>query len=138
MNNDLQPNALQSQILAAQDEINDAQTTAAQKSAHQARRGISSQLSAVIAVVSFVGLLIWQRDQLRWLVGPSPQTMRADLETLMAQAVQDVNAYHGRTGNWPERLPNPALAAVVNYQYHGNAHYTLSAQHGPITLEQHY
>lgn len=140
MNNDLQPNSLQSQILAAQGEINDAkQAAAAQKSARHARWGASPQIIAVIAMVSFVGVLVWQQHPLRyWLAGPSPQTMRADLETLMAQAVQDVNAYHDRTGNWPERLPNPALAALVNYQYHGNAHYTLSAKHGLITVVQRY
>ncbi|MDQ5911620.1 MAG: hypothetical protein QG599_3718, partial [Pseudomonadota bacterium] len=94
---------------------------------------------AVIAVVSFVGVLAWQQRPLRyWLLGPSPQTMRADLEMLMAQAAQDVNDYRDRTGNWPEQLPNPALAALVNYQYHGNARYTLSARYGQITLEQSY
>ena len=142
MNDDDQSKPLQSHVLAAQDEIREAKQIAADQDATRQKPGgwpAARNIVAVIALVGLVGALAWKHDELRyWTMGPSPQTLRADLEALMAEAAQDVNTYRDRMGSLPDELPNPALAQVVNYQRHGDAQYTLSGTLGRITLEQRY
>lgn len=143
MNSETQPKPLQLHVLDAQDEIKDAeQNVAAQQDTAGQKPGkwaTVRNIVAVIALVGLVGALAWKHDELRyWTLGPSPQTVRTDLETLMAQAAQDVNDYRTQTSKLPDELPNPALAMVVNYKRDGDARYTLSAAIGQITLQQSY
>jgi hypothetical protein len=142
MSDDIQPKPLHSQVLDAQDEIKDAQQNVAAQDDARRKPGswaAARNIVAVIALVGLVGALAWEQDELRyWVMGPSPQSLRTDLEALMAQAAQEVNDYRTQTGKLPDQLPNPALAMVVNYKRDGDAQYTLSAAIGQITLQQSY
>ncbi|MCC9000605.1 MAG: hypothetical protein LM522_14125 [Candidatus Contendobacter sp.] len=142
MNNETQSNPLQSHVLDAQDEVKDAQQNVAAQDAARKKPGFwpaARNIVAVIALIGLVGALAWKQDELRyWIVGPSPQTLRADLEAIMAEAAQDVNNYRIQTGKLPDQLPNPALTMVVNYKRDSDAQYTLSAAIGQIRIEQSY
>lgn len=141
MSND---NNLQSHITATQNEIHDAERIAAaqQKRRASARSALQTLILRVIAVIAVIGwaaVLFWQKDELRyWLAGPSIQTVRADLESLLAETAQEVDAYRERTGALPDQLPNPALANLVTYRLAGDDHYILKATLGPVTQEQSY
>jgi hypothetical protein len=72
---------------------------------------------AIVLAISFL-VLLDKRTLLFWF-GISDQTQLTEMTSALNAAKVAVEQAHGSTGEWPDRVPLPALASLVELQNPG-------------------
>lgn len=87
------------------------------------RRSIFKPVLSLIllAVIVYAGMSVYGR-----LAPPGPAKVTRDLESVVEQARAAIEASRKATGEYPDALPNAALASVVEYDHEKDT-YKLSA-----------
>jgi len=89
----------------------------------------------LVAIVVFSEMHITELEAVARIVLPSHAAKRkqAELEQLLEQARDALEASRDEDNGLPEALPHAALAAVVRYE-RNDAHYRLVASSGDVTV----
>ena len=120
-------NDLQSLGAAAQRQID--RKTQPQDTLQRPRQIAGLSLAAWLKLLVGIIFLLWlwshSQTLVRTLLGVPAGVAQAQSEAILTAARKAIEQHHQATGQWPQRIPLPALEALVTMERHG-ADYRLS------------
>jgi len=98
------------------------------------RSGLLQRILPALTMVLLLGAAVWAGDLLWRHVAPhTEEKVIRDLTAIVEQARHAIETVRIEQGRLPEVIPNASLAAVVFYDFSGNA-YRLIAESGNVRV----